>query len=117
MVRIRLKRMGRTHRPFYRVAVMDVRKARDGESIEDIGTYDPMVRDKSQRFAIKMERFDYWVGVGAQPSENVATLVKKLKTNRWTAAGVIPVAQAPKQPAPPVEEAAPAPAEAEVAAE
>ena len=75
-----MKRLGRTHRPFYRVSVMDIRKARDGESIEDIGTYDPMVQDKSKRFAIKMERYDYWLSVGAQPSDNVAMLVKKLKT-------------------------------------
>lgn len=108
MVRIRMKRMGRTHRPFYRVAVMDIRKARDGESIEDIGTYDPMVTDKSKRFAIKMERYDYWLSVGAQPSDNVAMLVKKLKTNRWGTAKPAPAAIAPKQPAPPAAEEAPA---------
>lgn len=108
MVRIRMKRLGRTHRPFYRVSVMDIRKARDGESIEDIGTYDPMVNDKSKRFAIKMDRYDYWVGVGAQPSDNVKMLVKKLKTNRWGTAKPAPAYIAPKQPAAPAVEEAPA---------
>lgn len=113
MVRIRMKRLGRTHRPFYRVSVMDIRKARDGESIEDIGTYDPMVHDKSKRFAIKMERYDYWLSVGAQPSDNVKMLVKKLKTNRWGTAKPAPAEIAPKIPAAPAAEEAPAEAAAE----
>ena len=112
MVRIRLKRMGRTHRPFYRISVMDQRKARDGKSIEDIGYYDPMVADKSQRVSVKMERYDYWVGVGAQPSDNVAVLVKKVKNNKWTTGGTAAPEQAPKAPEPPAEEAAETAAEA-----
>lgn len=107
MVRIRLKRMGRHHRPFFRISVMDVRKARDGESIEDIGFYDPMVRDNSKSVSVKMERYDYWVSVGAQPSDNVKVLVKKLKSNKWTETAAPPAAIAPKQPEP----AAAAPAE------
>lgn len=110
MVRIRLKRMGRTHRPFYRISVMDARKARDGRSIEDIGYYDPMVADKSQRVSVKLERLDYWLGVGAQPSDKVAVLIKKVKSNKWTAGGVAPALIAPKQPepeaAPPADDAA-----------
>ena len=113
--------MGRTHRPFYRISVMDQRKARDGKSIEDIGYYDPMVADKSQRVSVKMERYDYWVGVGAQPSDNVAVLVKKVKNGKWTEGGVVAPAQAPKQPEPeaPAEENTEAAAEAsaETAAE
>lgn len=106
MVRIRMKRLGRTHRPFYRVSVMDIRKARDGESIEDIGTYDPMVHDKAKRFAIKLDRYDYWLGVGAQPSDNVRNLVKKLKGNKWGVASPPPAYIAPKElPAPAAEEA------------
>ncbi len=108
MVRIRMKRLGRTHRPFYRISVMDVRKARDGESIEDIGTYDPMVHDKSKRVTLKFDRYDYWVSVGAQPSDNVKTLVKKLKSNRWGVAAPAPAYIAPKPlPVPVEEEAAP----------
>lgn len=125
MVRIRLKRMGRTHRPFYRISVMDQRVARDGRSIEDIGHYDPMKSEKSQRVTVDMERYDYWVGVGAQPSDKVAVLIKKLKSGKWTTAAAPPAAIAPKAPEPeptpeaPAEETAEAPAEetAEAAAE
>lgn len=106
MVRIRMKRMGRHHRPFYRISVMDIRKARDGESIEDIGFYDPMVTDNSKSVSLKMERYDYWVSVGAQPSDNVKVLVKKLKSNKWTSAAPPPAAIAPKPL--PVETEAPA---------
>lgn len=99
-VRIRMKRMGRKHRPFYRICVMDSRKQRDGEAIEEIGTYDTSVADKSKRVAINMERVDYWMSVGAKPSDNVATLIKKVKQNKFgTAAAPAPLI-APKEPAP-----------------
>ena len=116
MVRIRLKRMGRTHRPFYRISVMDAHTKRDGKTIEDIGHYDPMVQDKSQRVTLNMERLDYWLGVGAQPTEKVAVLIKKVKKNDWGAVNAPPPAQAPKQPEPPKEEAAEVAAEATEAA-
>lgn len=104
-VRIRMKRMGRKHRPFYRICVMDSRKQRDGEAIEEIGTYDTSVADKSKRVEINMERVDYWMSVGAKPSENVATLIKKLKKNKFgTAAAPAPM-QAPKEPPAPEPEA------------
>lgn len=105
-VRIRMKRMGRKHRPFYRICVMDSRKQRDGEAIEEIGTYDTSVADKSKRVTIDMERVDYWVSVGAQPSENVANLIKKVKKNKFgTAAAPAPLI-APKEPPAPEPEAA-----------
>ncbi|MDA0587767.1 MAG: 30S ribosomal protein S16 [Planctomycetota bacterium] len=119
MVRIRLKRMGRTHRPFYRISVMDGRKARDGRSIEDIGYYDPMVADKSQRVSLKLDRLEHWLGVGAQPTDKVAVLIKKVKNNKWTAGGSAPALTAPKQPepvaAPPADDAAAEGAEAPAA--
>lgn len=117
MVRIRLKRMGRTHRPFYRISVMDAQMKRDGKTIEDIGHYDPMVPDKSQRVTLNLERLDYWIGVGAQPTEKVAVLIKKLKKNDWGATNAPPAALAPKQPDPPAPEAAPAEEAAEASAE
>ncbi|MDA0809298.1 MAG: 30S ribosomal protein S16 [Planctomycetota bacterium] len=117
MVRIRLKRMGRTHRPFYRISVMDAQMKRDGKTIEDIGHYDPMVTDKSQRVTLNMERLDYWIGVGAQPTEKVAVLIKKLKKNDWGVTNAPPAAQAPKQPEPPAPEEAPAEEAAEASAE
>jgi len=99
-VKIRMKRMGRKHRPFYRICVMDSRKQRDGAAIEEIGTYDTSVADKSKRVTINMERVDYWMSVGAKPSDNVATLIKKVKQNKFgTAAAPAPLI-APKEPAP-----------------
>ncbi|QDU59395.1 30S ribosomal protein S16 [Planctomycetes bacterium Pan216] len=78
-VRIRLKKMGRRHRPYYRICVMDSRAPRDGRSIEDVGTYDPMIRDTDQRVTMKHERVDYWLGVGALPTETVQRLIEKYK--------------------------------------
>lgn len=117
-VRIRMKRMGRKHRPFFRICVMDSRKPRDGKAIEEVGHYDPMVHDKSARVKMDMERVDYWLSVGATPSDKVATLIKKIKTNKFGTASAPPPMAAPKQPepeAPPeenkTEEATDAPAE------
>lgn len=115
-VRIRMKKIGRKHRPFYRICVMDSRVHREGKAIEEIGWYDTSVHDKSKRVSIKLDRVEYWVGVGASMSDNVATLVKKVKTNKFGVAAAPPAMQAPKQPEPapveaPAEDAAEAPAE------
>lgn len=80
-VRIRMKKMGRTHRPYFRVCAMDKRSPRDGRVIEQLGTYDPMCPETDARADLKSDRIDYWLGVGAQPSEKVATLIKKYGTN------------------------------------
>ena len=80
-VKIRLKRMGRTHRPFFRVCAMDTRSPRDGRVIEELGVYDPMVKETDARALLKGERIDYWLGVGAQPSDKVKVLIKKYGTN------------------------------------
>ncbi len=80
-VRIRMKKMGRTHRPFYRVCVMDQRSPRDGRVIEELGFYDTSVPETDARVRLKAERIDYWLGVGAQPSEKLAVLIKKYGTN------------------------------------
>ncbi|MFM9965652.1 MAG: 30S ribosomal protein S16 [Planctomycetaceae bacterium] len=105
-VRIRMTRMGRKHRPFYRIVVIDRQKAREGKSIEEVGTYDPMVKDKSARVKLKMDRIEYWQSVGATPSDRVATLIKKVKNNRWTDQGAAPVLTPQKPPkAPPTAEA------------
>ena len=76
-VRIRMKKFGRRHRPFYRICVMDVRTPRNGRVLEELGTYDPMVPDVDARAVLKGERINYWLGVGAQPSEKVKVLIKK----------------------------------------
>lgn len=77
MVRIRLKRMGRRNRPFFRICAFDAREERDGRSIEQLGTYDPMEKDESKKVVLKRERIEYWLSVGAQPTETVASILKK----------------------------------------
>ena len=80
-VRIRLKKMGRKHRPFFRLCAMDGRTPRDGRVIEELGTYDPMVPYEDARALINAERVQYWLGVGAQPTEKVKVLIKKYGPN------------------------------------
>lgn len=80
-VRIRMKKMGRTHRPFYRICVMDQRSPRDGRVIEELGFYDTSVPETDARVRLKADRVDYWLGVGAQASEKVAVLIKKYGTD------------------------------------
>jgi small subunit ribosomal protein S16 len=72
--------MGRKHRPFFRVCAMDARSPRGGKVLEELGTYDPMVRDTDARALLNGERIDYWLGVGALPTEKVGVLIKKYGT-------------------------------------
>jgi small subunit ribosomal protein S16 len=81
VVRIRMKRLGRKNRPFYRVVAVDSRGARDGRVLEYLGHYDPKVHDTDARAVLNSERIDYWLSVGAQPSEKVTVLIKKYGTN------------------------------------
>ncbi|HUY31552.1 MAG TPA: 30S ribosomal protein S16 [Pirellulales bacterium] len=76
-VRIRMKRMGRKHRPFFRICAVDSRNPRDGKVLEELGTYDPMIDDTDARVVLKTERLGYWLGVGAQPSDKVKVFIKK----------------------------------------
>lgn len=64
---------------YYRICVMDSRTPRDGKTIEEIGTYDPMIRDTDKRVTLDAERVDYWLKVGAKPTENVQRLIEKYK--------------------------------------
>lgn len=97
-VRIRMKKLGRKHRPFFRICVMDGRAPRNGEAIEELGHYDPMVRDKSKRVTLNLERVQHWISVGAQPSEKVAVLIKKFEKGDWGVAKAPPPLTAPKPP-------------------
>jgi small subunit ribosomal protein S16 len=72
-----MKRLGRKHRPFFRICAIDQRAPRDGRVLEELGTYDPSVRETDARAILKAERIDYWLSVGAQPSDKVAVLIKK----------------------------------------
>ena len=76
-VRIRMKKMGRAHQPFFRICAVDKHAPRDGRVLEELGTYDPRVPETDARVVLKAERVDYWLGVGAQPSDKVAVLIKK----------------------------------------
>ncbi len=76
-VRIRMKKMGRRHRSFFRICAVDARAPRDGRVIEELGTYDPMIPETDARATINGERVNYWLSVGAQPSDKVKVLIKK----------------------------------------
>ena len=78
MVKIRLRRMGAKKAPFYRIVVADSRYPRDGRFIEELGTYDPMAEGE-QRIKVDMERAQYWIANGAQPTETVRGLLKKVE--------------------------------------
>ena len=76
-VRIRMKQMGRKHRHYFRIVAIDRRQPRDGRVLEELGSYDPMVKNTDERVKLKPDRIKYWMSVGALPSENVAVLLKK----------------------------------------
>ena len=78
MVKIRLRRMGAKKAPFYRIVVADSRSPRDGRFIEEIGTYDPMA-EGAQKIVVDMERAQYWIANGAQPTDTVRGLLKKIE--------------------------------------
>jgi len=77
MVVLRMKRMGRIRRPFYRIGAMDKRSPRDGRMIEELGWYDPITTNPEKTYNLKAERIHHWLSVGAQPSETVAAILKK----------------------------------------
>ena len=76
MVVLRLKRFGRTHRPFYRLCAMDKRVAANGKAIEELGWFDPIAPEEKQ-IKLNLARIDYWLSVGAQPSRTAVTLIKR----------------------------------------
>ncbi|RIK72852.1 MAG: 30S ribosomal protein S16 [Planctomycetota bacterium] len=76
-----MKKLGRTHRAFFRICATDKRAPRDGRVLEELGTYDPAVPETDARAILNHERVAYWLGVGAQPSEKVAVLIKKYGPN------------------------------------
>lgn len=84
MVRIRLKRTGRRHRPSYRLTAVDNRSSRDGRVLEELGHYDPAHQDPDMQCNLNKERIAYWLSVGAQPSDTARDLLAKV--------GIAPVA-------------------------
>lgn len=77
-VALRLKRFGRTHRPFYRIEAIEKRNARNGRSLETVGYYDPMVADADKRVVLKTDRVQFWLDRGARPSQTVTSFFRKL---------------------------------------
>ena len=76
-VKLRLKRMGRKNRAFYRLSAIDSRSPRDGRTIEELGYYDPRAADQTKQFVAKLDRCKHWLDVGAIPSGTVSSLLKK----------------------------------------
>lgn len=76
-VKLRFKRFGRNHAPFYRLGAMDERRPRDGRVIEELGLYDPKNKDATKQVRLNLDRIKYWLGVGAIPSPTVRQLLKK----------------------------------------
>ncbi len=74
-VKIRMKRVGAKNQPVFRIVVADGRSPRDGKFIEELGTYLP--RKKGDNYTIDLERVKYWLSKGAQPSETVASFIKR----------------------------------------
>ena len=77
MVKIRLRRMGAKKAPYYRVVVADSRSPRDGRFIEELGIYDPMA--EGNKLNLDVERVKYWISQGAQPTDTVRGLLKKIE--------------------------------------
>ncbi len=98
-VAIRLRREGALNRPYYKIVVADKRSPRDGKFIEIIGTYDPKKPDHNS--TINLDRADYWIGKGAQPSDTVRSLIKK---NKEQGAKASPVKTTPAASPTPVAE-------------
>jgi small subunit ribosomal protein S16 len=100
-----MKKMGRKHRPYFRIVAIDARQPRDGRVIEELGSYDPMVKNTDERVRFKPDRVKYWLSVGAQPSENVAVFIRKYMKKLEEQAAAAAAAAA--QPAPSPEAEAP----------
>jgi small subunit ribosomal protein S16 len=106
-VRIRMKKMGRTHRHYFRIVAIDSRQPRDGKVIEELGSYDPHVRDKEKRVTLIPSRIKYWQSVGAKPSDHVQVLLNKYMKKFEELEAQAAAAKA--TPAPEAEQATPAP--------
>ena len=76
-VKLRLKRMGRSNHPFFRLNAIDSRSPRDGRVIEELGYYDPRSKDQAKQFVAQIDRCKHWLDVGAVPSPTVSSLLKK----------------------------------------
>jgi small subunit ribosomal protein S16 len=97
-VSIRLRREGAKNRPYYKVVVADSRSPREGRFIEIIGTYDP--KKPGHNSTLKVDRAEYWIARGAQPSDTVRSLIKKNKKQDVPAPAAATPAPAEPEPVP-----------------
>ena len=77
MVKLRLKRFGRKNHPFWRINAVDHRSPRDGKVIEELGFYDPTLKDEGKQVLVNQARVQHWLDKGAQPSDTVKQLLKR----------------------------------------
>jgi len=75
-----MKQMGRKHRHYFRIVAIDGRQPRDGRVLEELGSYDPFIKETDERVILQPERIKHWLSVGALPSEKVAVFLKKYMT-------------------------------------
>ncbi|MEM9252312.1 MAG: 30S ribosomal protein S16 [Planctomycetota bacterium] len=117
MVRLRLKRYGRTHYPVYRLGAFDQRSPRNGRAIEEFGHFNPHLKDEDAQFTCDADRAKHWLSVGAQPSETVHALLVKAGVIELTAEQVAEREQWAKDAEAKKQAEAKAEAEAKAAAE
>jgi small subunit ribosomal protein S16 len=91
-VKLRFQRVGKKNRPAFRLCAIESRNARDGAFIEKIGFYDPYLADEKKKIRIDKERAEYWLSVGARPSQTVLDFFKKEKIS-----GLIRSSRKPKK--------------------
>jgi len=82
-VKLRMSRMGRRHRPFFRINAVESRTPRDGRIIEKLGHYDPLEKDEAKQIVLDLERAKFWIEQGAVPSETVAQILVKGIPCKW----------------------------------
>lgn len=95
-----MKLLGRKHRPYYRIVAIDARQPRDGRVLEELGSYDPMIRNTDDRVQLRPDRIKYWMSVGALPSEKVGVLLRKYMKKFEELAAAPPPAPAAEGAAP-----------------
>jgi len=78
-LKIRLQRGGKSHAPRYRLVVAEGSSPRDGKFVEILGNYNPQARKNERELDLKMDRIDYWINVGAKPSDTVRTMINRAR--------------------------------------
>ncbi len=78
-LKIRLTRVGATHKPYYRVVVAEARSRRDGAAVEVLGTYQPTNKAEGTQCKLDLGRVDYWIGQGAKPTDTAGSLIRRIR--------------------------------------